>query len=124
MPVQLPGFDMKKSQIFVKRVWQGVFALITICFLWCFINLSILAFSWLKSYSMTVDNTPQTYYADIRHDKGQVGKTLIISAIKAQPDKKVWFGHIWVDGIKPRHMPMVKKRPVFMRHQNHKRHAP
>lgn len=96
MPVQLPGFDMKKSQIFVKRVWQGVFALITICFLWCFINLSILAFSWLKSYSMTVDNTPQTYYADIRNDKGQVGKTLIISAIKAQPDKKVWFGHIWV----------------------------
>ena len=87
---------MEKSQIFVKRVWQGVFTLITICFLWCFINLSILAFSWLKSYSMTVDDKPQTYYADMRHDKGQVGKTLIISAIKAQPDKKVWFGHIWV----------------------------
>lgn len=87
---------MVKSQYFVKRVWQGVFALIMICFLWCFANLSILAFSWLKSYSMSVNDTPQTYFADIRHDKLQRGKTLIISAIKAQPDKKVWFGHIWV----------------------------
>lgn len=87
---------MVKSQIFVKRVWQGIFAMIMVCFLWCFANLSILAFSWLKSYSMLVDDKPQTYYADIRHDMGQEGKTLIISAIKAQPDKKVWFGHIWV----------------------------
>ena len=80
----------------MQKIWKLVFAFTMVCLLWCLVNLSILAFSWVKSYSMEVHNTPETYVADLRHNKSQIGKTLIISAIKAQPDKKVWFGHIWV----------------------------
>lgn len=64
--------------------------------LWLLVNFGILAVSWFRSYVFNIGDTPKTYYADLRHDKSQIGKYLIISAIKAQPEKQVWFGHIWV----------------------------
>ncbi len=65
-----------------------------ISLVWAFAHFAYFGYKWVKSYSIPTQT--HASYLDIRHDKDTEGKVLRFRAIKANPDKSVYFGHIWV----------------------------
>lgn len=82
-----------QSDLFDK-IWQAItFGLVFIA-VWCLLHLLVLGISWLKSVSIAPRDT--AFSLDLRNDKTAIGRTIILSAIKANPAKSIWFGHMWV----------------------------
>lgn len=71
-----------------------LFCFFCLYILWAICGLSIVIFKWLKSYFLNINNKEN--YIDLRQNKEAQGKNIIISVVKPNPPKGIWFGHIWI----------------------------
>jgi len=54
------------------------------------------SFAWAKSYFVDFGPRPTKYYIDKRTNKNSVGRTIVFVASQAQPERKWYYGHLWV----------------------------
>lgn len=87
---------------FLKLLNQAINIALLFWLLWALITLGVFAFRWISSIIIPSNNEPIAI--DLRINKNQHGKKITLCAVKANPSKAIYFGHIWVvwpenDGI-------------------------
>lgn len=80
---------------YIQLFFKICLVFITTIFIWCITHILLLVISWVRSYFYNIHNN-EIKNLDLRNNKEKDGKRLIFCAIKAQPQKSVWFGHMWV----------------------------
>lgn len=85
---------MASELIEPEQAFQFLLALVLIIFVWCAVHLFVLILAWIKSVMIAKKENP--FFLDLRKDTSMPGKTIVLSAIKANPRNSVWFGHMWV----------------------------
>ena len=61
--------------------------------------------AWLRAYFLKP--TKLNYKIDLRRNVYKPGKTITFCAIKTDPRKSVWFGHVWI--IWPKHKTKIRQ---------------
>lgn len=65
-----------------------------VCIFWSLAHFAYFGYKWFASY--TIATQTHSSFLDIRRNRLAEGKILKFRAIKADPNKSVYFGHIWI----------------------------
>lgn len=89
--------------LFFKFILQSINLTLLFSIIWAVATISIFIFRWFNSIFIPKHNEP--IFLDLRQNKLIHGKKIMLCAIKANPAKSIYFGHIWVvwpdyEGIK------------------------